>query len=306
MSPTVLLTMSQLVAIETMIKNVSATARHLAGMQAAMKQSNKAVASQSNRPVQSAVEVWTQYFMHRAMVKGQIPRQDPLSYPKHPYDPGLSMKISGLPQGFCDIALSGKLSVQVLGLMDRFNDYFNNMKAFHEAGILDSDERTNVILSQAAWCIEFHQAQRMTLLERLLVTALTAYVVRRDRIHTALVNMRNYYQITCAYLLSQLKKEGGVGLLDQRQYSDMIIWAGLLLLLTSIPEAHARKLALHLLPSQPQPLKLHQKCLQFFWDEDLTNALLSGSVLGTALSNDIVTENVRQALPDAQKEEAED
>lgn len=57
MSPSVLLTMGQLVAIETMIKNVSATARHLAGMQSAMMAKTGSKPSQGSAPVQTAVDV---------------------------------------------------------------------------------------------------------------------------------------------------------------------------------------------------------------------------------------------------------
>lgn len=57
MTPTVLLTMGQLVAIETMIKNVSATARHLAGMQSAMMAKSGSKPPQASSPVQKAVDV---------------------------------------------------------------------------------------------------------------------------------------------------------------------------------------------------------------------------------------------------------
>lgn len=305
MSPTVLLTMSQLVAIETLIKNVSATARHLAGMQAAMAAKKGRSAQGGAAPVQKAVDTWTQYFMYRGMVKSRIPRDQPLNYPRHPYDSKLSMQIANLPAGFSDIALSGRISTQVLELLDRFNDYFTKLHNMSETALEFTDERTQVVLMQAAWCIEFHQIQTLSVIERLIVTALTAYVVRRDRIHPALVNMRNYYQITCAYLSNLLSKSTG-GLSSQDMGTDLVIWAGLLLLLTSSPEAHARKLALRLLPKQPQPLKLQQKSQQFFWDDDLTNALLSGKILITAASNDIIADNVKQALSDAEQEVVDD
>lgn len=57
MTPAVLLTMGQLVAIETLIKNVSATARHLAGMQSMMAAKNGARPAPGPSPVQSAVDV---------------------------------------------------------------------------------------------------------------------------------------------------------------------------------------------------------------------------------------------------------
>lgn len=305
MSPTILLTMGQLVAIETLIKNVSATARHLAGMQAAMTPKGSEVAQEGSAPVQKAVDIWTQYFIYRAMVKSQVPREAPLDYPKHPFDPKLSLQIANLPTGFSDVALSGTISTQVLGLLDRFNDYFTRLQAMIKAGTELTSEKTELLLTQTAWCIEFHQIQTLTVLERLIVTALTAYVARRDRVHPAMVNVRNYYQITCAYLANLISSPQG-GLSSQDAGSDLVTWAGLLLLLTSSPEAHARKLALKLLPRRPEPLKLQKQSQHFFWDDDLTDALLSGKIVTTTASNDFIADNIRQALPDAEREAVND
>lgn len=305
MSPTVLLTMGQLVAIETMIRNVSATARHLAGMQAAMKPKGQEVAKAGTRPVQTAVDVWTQYFMFRAMVKASISRTDPLTYPKHPFSPKLTDKIAELPPGFSMIALSGRLSVQVLDLLQRFNTYFQLMALHIEQGVTDSPERTENILRQAAYCIEYHQIQTLSILERLILCALTAYVVRRDRVHPGFVNVRNYFQITCAYQ-AKLLSSSNTGLLEADHDSDLFTWIGLTLLLTSSPDAHGRKLALRLLPSRPEPMKLLLKCQEFFWDDDLTTALLSGHVLVSKASNDVIADHIKQALPEAQEEIVED
>lgn len=299
MSPAVLLTMGQLVAIETMMKNVSATARHLAGMQAAMKPKGKVAPLKGSAPVQTATDIWTQYFVHRAMIQPMIPKTEPLIYPEHPFNPKLSMQIADLPAGFSNIALSGRLSTQMLELLELFNSYFTQLLHLNEDGTLESPERTQVILRQAAYCIEYHQIRLLSIVERLVLTALTAYVVRRDRIHPALVNIRNYFQIVCAYQANLLSSSGN-NLHQQDQGSDLLTWVGLTLLLTSSPEAHARKLALRLLPKKPEPLKILAKCRQFFWDDDLTNALLSGNVVMAETSNDIIADNIRQALPEAE------
>lgn len=218
-----------------------------------------------------------------------------LTYPSHPFSPDLTDRVSTLPLGFADVALSGRMSVEMLTLLDKFNSYFTSINRFIEGGITDSAERTQTVIQQAAYCIEYTQIRVLTLIERLLLAALTAYVVRRDRIHPGLVNMRNYYQITCANLANRLNSTP----LHQRDNgSDLILWIGLMLLLTSTPEAHARKLALKLLPRRPEPLKILKQCQDFFWDEDLSNALLSGSILITPASNDVIADNVRQALPE--------
>lgn len=218
-----------------------------------------------------------------------------LTYPRHPFNPELSIRISELPLGFADVALSGRVSIEMLELLDKFNVYFTSINHIIKESITDSPERTQIILQQVAYCIEYAQMRALTLIERLLLAALTAYAVRRDRIHPGLVNVRNYYQITCAYLANLLNS---TSLHQKDQGSSLIIWIGLTMLLTSTPEAYARKLALKLLPRRPEPLKILKQCQEFFWDEDLTNALLSGSVLVTASSNDIIADNVKQALPE--------
>lgn len=294
MTPAVLLTMSQLVAIETMTKNVSATARHLAGMQAAMKPKGDMTPHKGSAPVQTATDIWTQYFVQRAMIKERIPRSGPLTYPKHPFNAKNSMQIADLPTGFCDLALSGRLSIQMLDLLEGFNSYFTKLLQLNQEGILDSPERTQVVLRQAAYCIEYHQIQLLSTIERLVLTALTAYVVRRDRVHPALINIRNFFQITCGYQ-ANLLSSAATSIHQQDQDSDLLLWVGLTLLLTSSPEAHARKLALKLLPKKPEPLQILRKCQRFFWDDDLTNALVSGKVLVTKASNDIIADNIKLA-----------
>lgn len=202
-----------------------------------------------------------------------------------------------MPIGFADIVLTGQVSTEMLSLLYRFNAYFKATNEFVKEGNTYSAERTHVILQQAAYCVEFTQIQTLKLIERLILAALTAYVVRRDRLHPALVNMRNYYQITCAYLLNLLNVSP---LHKTERCTSLITWIGLTLLLTSTPEAYARKLALKLLPGQPEPLKILKHCETFFWDEDLTDALLSGSVLVTKTSNDVIADNVQQALPESE------
>lgn len=233
--------------------------------------------------------------MYRATVKSQINRGTSLVYPRHPFDPKLSVQLSELPIGFADIALSGRCSIQLLDLMTKFDTYFTTINNMIKQGIADSPEKTSVILLQAAYCIEYFQLQTLTLIERLILVSLTAHVVRRDRIHPALVNMRNYFQITCAFLVNLLGSPG-TKLHTNDQDSDLVTWIGLVLLLTSTTEAHARKLALKLLPARPAPMKILKKCQDFFWDEDLTNALLSGNILVTAASNDIIADNVKQSM----------
>ena len=298
-TPTVLLTMGQLVAIETMIKNVSATARHLAGMQGALKPSSNTSRQKGSAPVQTATDIWTQYFMQRAMIKSTIPRTEPLTYPKHPFSPKINTQIAGVPAGFSDVAISGRLSIQMLDLLERFDGYFTRVLHFREEGIVDSPERTQVVLGQVAYCIEYHQMQLLSTIERLVLAALTAYVVRRDRVHPALINIRNYFQIACAYQVNLLSSAPTI-IHHQDQGSDLLVWIGLTLLLTSSPEAHARKLALKLLPKKPEPLKMLKKCQRFFWDDDLTNALLSGEVLVTKASNDIIGDNIKLASLEAE------
>lgn len=180
-------------------------------------------------------------------------------------------------------------------MIERFNNYFADINHLIKEGITDSEERTHIVLQQAACCIEYAQIQTLSLIERLILAGLTAYVVRRDRIHPGLINIRGYYQITCANLLNQLTVTSTPW---QRQDVNLINWIGLTLLLTSSTEAYARKLALKILPNKPEPVKILKQCEQFFWDDDLTNALLSGSVLVTHTSNDIIAENVKQALPE--------
>lgn len=224
----------------------------------------------------------------------KVNRYTILTYPRHPFNPELSHRISQLPLGFADVALSGRVSIEMLELLDKFNVYFTRINQIIKEGIIDSPERTQIILEQIAYCIEYAQVRAFTLIERLLLAALTAYVVRRDRNHPGLVNMRNYYQITCAYLANLLNS---TSLHQKDQGTSLIIWIGLTLLLTSAPEAYARKLALKLLPRRPEPLKILNQCQEFFWDNDLTSALLSGSVLVTAASNDIIANNVIHTLP---------
>lgn len=240
---------------------------------------------------------WGTYFGYRTKIKAAVRRNASLTYPGHPFPPNVSRQISELPIGFANVALSSRLSLEMLDLIDGFNTYFLEINRLIKEGITDSPERTHIILQQLAYCIEYAQIQTLTLVERLILVGLTAYVVRRDRIHPGMINMRNYYQITCANLLNVITT---TPVQRAAQDTDLFTWVGLVLLLTSTPEAYARKLALKLLPSRPEPLRILKKCEDFFWDDELTIALLSGSVLATHTSNDIIAENVSQEPPESE------
>lgn len=237
--------------------------------------------------------------MYRAAAKSRVNRNASLTYPRHPFGLQLGAQISMLPIGFSDIVLSGRISIEMLDLISNFDVYFTTMSNMIKDGINDSPERTQIVLQQAAYCIEYAQIRSLTLTERLLLAALTAYVVRRDRIHPALINIRGYFQITCAYLTNLLSSVGTI-LGPNDRGSGIFTWIGLTLLLTSTPEAAARKLALKLLPRRPEPMKNLKICQEFYWDDELTNALLSGSVLPISTSNDVIAENMDRALPKSQ------
>lgn len=295
MTSPVLLTMGQLTAIETLTRNTSATARHLAGMNSVMKAKNGTSTSKDapRSALQTAVDIWSEYFAFREKITNTIPKFDPLTYPSHPFNAKLSMQVASLPLGFNDIVLSGRISIELLNLMDRFNTYFTTLSAMIAAGTAHSDERTLLILRTAGYCIEYTQIRLLTVIERLILMSLISYVCRRDRVHPALINLRNYFQINCGYLTNVLTWSPTA--LHRQDYdSDLLKWIGVLLLLTSSPVAHARKLALKILPKRPEPLGILKTCQRFFWDEDLTNALLSGHTLVTNASNDIIADNVKQ------------
>lgn len=230
-------------------------------------------------------------------MKAIVDKTAPLSYPVHPFYPELGIQVATLPIGFADTLLSGRVSIEILDLMGRFNSYFVEVNHFVESGIADSAERTHIVLQQAAYCIEYAQIQGLSLIERLILVGLTAYVVRKDRIHKDIINIRGYYQIMCANVLNAITTTPLEG---KEHDNSLTIWIGLVLLLTSTPEAYARKLALKMLPGKPQPLKMLKRCQEFFWDDDLTNALLSGSVLGTQTSNDLIAQNVRQTFTESE------
>lgn len=313
MTSIIILAMGQLTAIETLTKNVSASARHLAGLNTLMAAGSRTPPAPSPTGLQSAVDIWSEYFRFRETVHNNIPKFAPLTYPRHPFDPKLSMQVASLPPGFNDIVLSGRVSIEVLSVLDRFNNYFRDLAEMTARGIHTSRERTTLILQTAVYCIDGIQIRFLSAIERFIIVALIAYVVRRDRIHPALVNTRSYFQVCCGYLTTVLTsppevlryEDQGVNsstnaLHREDLESDLLKWFGVLLFLTSSPEAYARKLAMKILPKTPELMPTLKICQQFFWDEDLTNALLSGKTLITSTSNDIIAENVKQDVSAAE------
>lgn len=203
------------------------------------------------------------------------------------------MQIATLPIGFMDVALTGQISEQLLDILTGFTEYFNTLTQIISEGKKDSQETTKLIIQQANVVITFVQNKRLNLTEQILCAGLMAHVVRRDRLHPSLMNLRNYFQLFCGFISTNLNKDKtSLPIKREDHDNELMKWVGAILLLTSTPTAQARQLALKLLPRTPQPTKVLKVCEKFFWDDVLSKMLLMGTTVTFQTSNDTVANSI--------------
>lgn len=192
-----------------------------------------------------------------------------------------------------DIALTGQISEQLLDVLTGFTEYFTSITEKALGTVWDSQRRTKLTIQQANVVITIVQNKRLNLSEQIICAALIAHVTRRDRLHPSLMNLRNYFQLFCGFLCTNLTKDKTNLPINREDHdTEFMKWAGAILLLTSVPTAQARQLALKLLPRRPQPTKVLKVCEKFFWDDTLSKMLLEGTTMNFQTSNDSVANSI--------------
>ena len=109
-----------------------------------------------------------------------FPSDGKFTFPEHPFDPDLCYVIARFRQGLTDIALSGLLSHQIINLIAHVNSWDQDWNT----SLRDSDLQNLHELSQSVrnvmLCGEFLHKPALSLVEQLLVLALTAFCYSTD------------------------------------------------------------------------------------------------------------------------------
>jgi hypothetical protein len=174
-----------------------------------------------------------------------LPDEGGLTYPEHPFDPELCDVIAKFPPGLTDLALSGELSHQVVKLVAHVNDWKREVGAAlkeHDVYHLHdlSAHSRNVTL-----CGEFLHRPGLSLVEQLLVLALTAYCYSTD-------TTRAMFWLTNAYLQLRCRHLNSVAHLDVTEKNeDLTTWIGTTLAATFDPGSQPWVLGLAMLKTRP-------------------------------------------------------
>jgi hypothetical protein len=97
-----------------------------------------------------------------------------IEYPEHPFSPELCVTIAKLPEGFADLALSGVLSLQVIGLLSSITDWIRQMQGGWKKGVLPLGESNGTFLKQTHVCLELIPLNKLTVLEKVICVAMAA------------------------------------------------------------------------------------------------------------------------------------
>ncbi|EXJ72649.1 uncharacterized protein A1O5_03795 [Cladophialophora psammophila CBS 110553] len=208
-----------------------------------------------------------------------FPEDGKFTYPEHPFDPDLCDIIARFRPGLTDIALSGLLSHQIINLIAHVNNWVQEVNAsLRELDVYNlhdlSQSSRNVTL-----CGEFLHKPGLTMVEQLLVLALTAFCYSTDTTRSMFYLTNAYLQIRCKHMRTLYIEVTG-------RNEAFMTWVATMLLATFEPAAQPWFLGLSILRARPT-LRDWQANVRisedYFWNDGLSLRLASklGYLRGT-------------------------
>jgi hypothetical protein len=204
-----------------------------------------------------------------------------LDYPKHPFGSELTVPLSRLPAGFVELALSCRLSFQVIRVLQYTAEMMSNLEqqtAQHHDYRNDASALQSRLKSpaQALYvCISILQNPKRNMIEELLAISLLALCISTEALGEHITNGYGYIQTHCMGIWNvdierECRSTGGLGL------ADFLLWAKMMLLATFDPDTQTWKTAFGLRKDVPivdiRPSHF-DICAQFFWTDYLALSL---------------------------------
>ncbi|KIW86742.1 uncharacterized protein Z519_12655 [Cladophialophora bantiana CBS 173.52] len=135
-----------------------------------------------------------------------------LQYPSHPFPPDLCALIAKLPDGFREVALSGRLCVHIITLLSGISEWVDQLQSPRKKAVLPLGDPNGTYLKQTHVCLELVPLRGLNTLERVLCSALAAITTetfnkskQQNPVHRRLIESLS--EMLCRYNLRDLPPE---------------------------------------------------------------------------------------------------
>ncbi|OAL33693.1 hypothetical protein AYO20_07031 [Fonsecaea nubica] len=282
-SDAVIVTLANLCAFEAFSGNYDAVDMHTLGIKQVVALRGGTSQLGFEGFLRTMATAWQNFYAARHSISLTDPRFFPedgiFTYPEHPFDPELCDVIARFPPGLTDMALSGMLSHQIINLVTHVNNWTHEVNA----SLRDSDVYNLHDLSQSSrnvtLCGEFLHKSGLTMVEQLLVLALTSFCYSTDSTRSMFFLTNAYLQIRCKYMRT-------VYIEVTERNEAFMTWVATMLLATFDPSAQPWFLGLSILRARPTLRDWQANvrvCESYFWNDGLSLKLAAklGHLRGT-------------------------
>ncbi|KIW24742.1 hypothetical protein, variant [Cladophialophora immunda] len=309
----IMLSLIHLMAVEALSEDLGSPLQHLGAMHRMIQMRGELRSSGLQGYIKAHIRSWELF------LGGAYAEPDPdqvrifpygsLDYPTHPFDPELSLTLSRLPSGFIELAMSCRLSTQVIQVVHTSAHLMTAL--FHQTQDFKQDDSFALWLSpypvspiQVMFlAIVILQNQNRNMVEELLAISLLALTISTEDLGEHITLGYGFIQTYCMSLWDvdmerECRSTGALGL------EDFLLWSKMLLLATFDHDTQTWRTAIQLRRDVPLPefQPLHfEVCRQFFWTELLTLSLEQKMAQDRALRQPRALDDPTSAETDWQK-----
>ncbi|KIW96177.1 uncharacterized protein Z519_03244 [Cladophialophora bantiana CBS 173.52] len=280
-SNAILLSLIYLMAVESLSEGLGSPLQHLGAMRRMIQIRGELRDSGLQGYIKAHIRSWEMF------LGGVYAEPDPdqvrmfpygsLDYPTHPFDPELSLILSRLPLGFIELAMSCRLSIQVIRVVQAGAQLMSNL--FHQEQNLEHDDRVHFPHSPPSYsvspaqvmflAIAILQNQDRNMVEEVLAISLLALAISTEALGEHMTTGYGFIQTYCMGIWDvnierECRSTGALGL------GDFLLWTKMLLLATFDHDTQTRRTAVQLRQDIPFPEfkpSHFEVCRQFFWTE---------------------------------------
>ncbi|OAP58297.1 hypothetical protein AYL99_07387 [Fonsecaea erecta] len=281
----ILLSFIHLMAVEALSEELGSPLQHLGAMRRLIQIRGELRSSGLQGYIKNHIRSWETF------LGGVYAEPDPdqvrmfpygsLDYPTHPFDPELSLTLSRLPLGFIELAMSCRLSVQVIRVVQTSARVMAAL--FNQKQDLKQDDSFALLPpsypalpAQVMFlAIVTLQNQQRNKVEEVLAISLLALAISTEALGEHITTGYGFIQTYCMGMWDvdierECRSTGALGL------EDFLLWVKMLLLATFDHDTQTWKTASQLRRDVPFPEFKppdFESCRQFFWTELLTFSL---------------------------------
>ncbi|OAG40305.1 hypothetical protein AYO21_05396 [Fonsecaea monophora] len=292
----ILLSLIYLMAVEALSEDLGSPLQHLGVMHRMIQMRGELRSTGLQGYIKAHIRSWETFLggVYAEPDRDQVPKfpYGLLEYPTHPFHPEFSLTLSRLPLGFVELAMSCRLSVQVVQVVQTSAQLMSDL--MHQTQDLEQDDK--LALSPSTYpvsppqvmflAIVILQNPHRNMVEELLAISLLALTISTETLGEHITNGYGFIQTFCMLNWDvdygrECRSTGALGL------EDFLLWVKMLLLATFDHDTQTWKTANKLRRDVPflEFNHLHfEVCRQFFWTELLTLSLERKMAQDRALS----------------------